>query len=98
MHNTGRMVGTFGNVRRESFEVVGSKSVRTHFSEELLVEGQREWDVDDGEVVDGKTAQHADQEKVQSLFEAKRVEPGMVFQDIRIFFKFKLITVIFRLI
>ena len=72
------MNGTFGNERRKPFEVIGPESVRSHLSEELLVEGQREGDVDDGEVVDGQAAQHADQEKVESLLEAKRVEPEKV--------------------
>jgi hypothetical protein len=67
--------GTFGNERRKPFEVIRPKSVRPHLSEKLLVEGQGEGDVDDGEVVDGQAAQHADQEKVEGLFKAKRVEP-----------------------
>ena len=72
------MNGTFGNEWRKPFEVIGPESVRPHFSEQLLVEGQGEWYVDDGEVVDGQAAQHADQEKVEGLLEAKRVEPEKV--------------------
>ena len=55
---------TFSNVRWKSFEIIRAEPFWTDFTEKLLVQGEREWDVDDGEVVDGEAAEDANQEEV----------------------------------
>ena len=66
---------TFSCDRWKSLEIVRTKPGRPDFTQKLLVQGQWEGDVDDGKVVDGKTAKNSNQEKVQRLLKAVWLEP-----------------------
>ena len=70
---------TFCNGRRKSFKIIRPKVGSPDLVEKLLVEDERERDVDDGEVVDGQAAQDTDQEEVQVFFKAVRLKPGKIF-------------------